>query len=54
MRSYTGRLADLYSRDGAEFVIFEEGESVRLDRVLTVDGKILMVKGLLLGLMPFI
>ena len=38
MRSYTGRLADLYSRDGAEFVIFEEGESVRLDRVLTVDG----------------
>ena len=37
MRSYTGRLADLYSRDGAEFVMFEEGESVRLDRVLTVD-----------------
>ncbi len=38
MRSYTGRLADLYSRDGAEFVMFEEGESVRLDRALTVDG----------------
>ena len=37
-RSYTGRLADLYSRDGAEFVMFEEGESVRLDRALTVDG----------------
>ena len=38
MRSYTGRLADLYSRDGAEFVMFVEGESVRLDRALTVDG----------------
>ena len=37
-RSFTGRLADLYSRDGAEFVMFEEGESVRLDRALTVDG----------------
>ena len=36
-RSFTGRLADLYSRDGAEFVMFEEGESVRLDRVLAVD-----------------
>ena len=36
-RSFTGRLADLYSRDGAGFVMFEEGESVRLDRVLTVD-----------------
>ena len=35
-RSFTGRLADLYSRDGAEFVMFEEGESVRLDRVLMV------------------
>ena len=36
-RSYSGKLADVYSRDGAEFVVLAAGESVRLDRVLKVD-----------------
>jgi len=34
---YTGRLVDVFSRDGAEFVKFEQGDLVRLDRVLKVD-----------------
>jgi len=36
-RSYTGRLVDVFSRDGAEFVKFEQGDLVRLDRLLRVD-----------------
>lgn len=35
--SYIERLVDVFSRDGAEFVKFEQGDLVRLDRLLSVD-----------------
>ena len=35
--SYTGRLVDVFSRDGAEFVKFEQGNLVRLDYLIKVD-----------------
>lgn len=35
--SYSGRLTDVFSRDGAEFLQFERGDLVRLDRILKLD-----------------
>lgn len=32
-------IADLLARDGEEFVVFDSGESLRLDRLLEVDGE---------------
>ena len=32
-------IADLHARDGEEFVVFDSGVSVRLDRLLEVDGE---------------
>jgi transcriptional antiterminator Rof (Rho-off) len=34
---YSGKLLDVYARDGAEFVLLEGEERVRLDWVLRVD-----------------
>ena len=34
----TGRLRDVFSRDGAEFLSFDDGLEVRLDRLVQVDG----------------
>ena len=53
-RSFTGRLADLYGRVGGEFVMFEEGESVRLARVLTVDEVDFIGDGAVVWPTPFI
>ncbi|MUV15464.1 hypothetical protein [Noviluteimonas gilva] len=32
-------IADLHARDGEEFVVFDSGQSLRLDRLLEVDGE---------------
>ena len=37
-RRYIGRLADVYSRDGAEYVELADGRAVRLDRIAVLDG----------------
>jgi Rho-binding antiterminator len=31
-------IVDLFSRDGAEYVVLSTGETIRLDRLLAVDG----------------
>lgn len=31
-------IADLFGRDGVEFMQLDSGETVRLDRIVTVDG----------------
>jgi len=36
-RFYTGRLLDVYAKDGAEFVLLEGEVRVRLDWLLRVD-----------------
>ena len=35
---YTGRLLDVFSRDGAEFIAIENDAIVRLDRIVTLDA----------------
>ncbi len=35
---FEGRIADIRSRDGAEFLLLEEGPTVRLDALVEVDG----------------
>lgn len=37
-RSRTGRLLDVFSRDGAEYLRLADGTDVRLDRLVSVDG----------------
>jgi Rho-binding antiterminator len=32
-------IADLYSRGGAEYLILDDGETIRLDALLSVDGR---------------
>ena len=32
-------IADLLARDGEEFIVFDSGQSLRLDRLLEVDGE---------------
>ena len=34
----TDRVIDVRSRDGAEFIVLEEGAEIRLDHLLEVDG----------------
>ena len=36
-KCFSGKLVDVFSRDGAEYVTFDRGDVVRLDRVLKVD-----------------
>ena len=31
-------ITDLFGRDGVEFMVLDSGETVRLDRLVTVDG----------------
>jgi Rho-binding antiterminator len=31
-------ITDLFGRDGVEFMVLDSGETVRLDRIVTVDG----------------
>jgi hypothetical protein len=34
-----GRIVDVFAREGAEFVRMEDGTTVRLDRLVRVDGE---------------
>lgn len=36
--SFSGRLADLVSVSGEEFVVVENGERIRLDHIVDLDG----------------
>ena len=38
-RTVTDTLADVYSKDGAEWLRLGSGETVRLDRLVEVDGR---------------
>ncbi len=40
-RQITAVIADVHARDGAEFVVLATGESLRLDRLVNVDGEAL-------------
>ncbi len=35
----TSTIVDVFSRDGEEFVRLADGEEIRLDRLISVDGK---------------
>ena len=35
----TSRIADVFARDGAEFLRIDTGELIRLDRLLSINGK---------------
>lgn len=35
----TGVIVDVFTRDGAEYLRLEEGDLIRLDRLVTVDGE---------------
>jgi len=35
----SARIANLYARDGAEYLELDSGERIRLDRLLTIDGQ---------------
>lgn len=37
-RSVEARIVDIGGRNGAEYMTLETGESVRLDRIVSVDG----------------
>lgn len=37
-RTSRSRIVDVYSRDGFDFLTLEDGEIVRLDRLVNVDG----------------
>ena len=32
------RIADVFSRDGAEYITNDAGEQIRLDRIISLDG----------------
>ena len=32
-------IADLHARDGEEFVVFDSGDTLRLDQLLEIDGE---------------
>lgn len=34
-----GRVVDVLTRDGAEWLVLESGRRIRLDRLVTVDGR---------------
>jgi Rho-binding antiterminator len=34
----TGKVADVYSSDGAEYLLMQSGEIIRLDRIIEADG----------------
>ena len=36
--TYTGRLVDLVTENGEEFVVTDQGERIRLDRIAELDG----------------
>ena len=38
VRRSTGRVTDVFSRDGAEYLRLQDGRDVRLDRLASVDG----------------
>ncbi|MET0350983.1 MAG: hypothetical protein ABW067_14425 [Rhizobacter sp.] len=37
-REVSAVITDLFGRDGVEFMTLDSGETVRLDRIVTVDG----------------
>jgi len=38
-QSINSQIRDFNSRDGAEFMVLESNQTIRLDRIISVDGK---------------